>query len=211
MHREDHSVIHERKRGENLEVAILEAADEIITASGYVHLTFQNVAKQAKTSRTVIYRRYGTPVELLHALVRYKSEKALGGKAIDLLTDKGSLRMDLLAAMELYYQFFKSVGLEVLSAVLFELSQNNKESQLWLSQARDGNIALMKKVLGFAKQRGEINREYSRVQMTLPFDLIRLEYIVNNENVTKEYMARLVDEVLLPVYSNGNALKRGVE
>jgi len=196
-------VINERKRGENLEMAILEAADEIITTSGYAQLTFQNVAKQAKTSRTVIYRRYETPVELLHALVRHKSEKALGGKAIDLLKDQGSLRLNLLAAMELYQLFFESVGLEVLSAVLFELSQNNKESQLWLSQAREGNIGLMKKVLSFAKQRGEINREFSNVQMTLPFDLLRLEYIVNNENVTKEYMAQLVDEVLLPVYSVG--------
>jgi len=59
----------------------------------------------------------------------------------------------------------------------------------------------MKKVLSFAKQRGEVNREFSRVQMTLPFDLLRLEYIVNNENVTKEYLAQLVDEVLMPVYS----------
>lgn len=191
----------ERKRGEELEVAILEAADEIIKVSGYDHLTFQNVAKLAETSRSVIYRRYETPVDLIHALVRYKSEKALGGKLIDLLEETGSLRSDLIAAMELYHRFFESVGSAILNAMLFEFSQKNKESQLWMRRAREGNIEVMKKVQHFAIQRGEIHHEFSRIQMTLPFNLLRLEYIINSSSVTKEYITQLVDEVLMPIYS----------
>jgi AcrR family transcriptional regulator len=190
----------ERKRGQELEVAILEAADEIIKNLGYEQLTFQNVAKQAETSRSVIYRRYETPIDLLHALVRYKLERALGGNMIDLFEENGSLRADLLAAIRLYHKFSEAVGPEVLSAMLFELSQKNQGSQRWVKQAREGNIELMKKIQEFASQRGEINHEFSTLQMTLPFDLLRLEYIINSGNVTDEYMTQLVDEVLLPIY-----------
>ncbi|MFD1675941.1 TetR/AcrR family transcriptional regulator [Alicyclobacillus fodiniaquatilis] len=190
----------ERKRGQELEVAILEAADEIIKNLGYEQLTFQNVAKQAETSRSVIYRRYETPIDLLRALVRYKLERALGGNMIDLFEENGSLRADLLAAIRLYHKFSEAVGPEVLSAMLFELSQKNQGSQRWVKQAREGNIELMKKIQEFASQRGEINHEFSTLQMTLPFDLLRLEYIINSGNVTDEYMTQLVDEVLLPIY-----------
>ncbi|WP_420831471.1 TetR/AcrR family transcriptional regulator [Paenibacillus sacheonensis] len=46
-----------RKRGKELENAILEAAFEIFQTSGYPEMTFQNIAKKAKTSRTVLYRQ----------------------------------------------------------------------------------------------------------------------------------------------------------
>lgn len=191
----------ERKRGEELEVTILEAADEIIKTKGYRSLTFQNVAKQAKTSRTVIYRRYKTPLELLHALVKYKSKQAFDGPMIDLLKDRGSLREDLIAVMELFQQLFEKVGLGVLDAMLFELRQRNEESLLWLNQAQESNIKVMKKIQGFAMRRGEIKHEFSRIQMIVPFNILRLENLMNGRNLTKEYIIQLVDEVLMPMYT----------
>ncbi|QDP41523.1 TetR/AcrR family transcriptional regulator [Radiobacillus deserti] len=191
----------ERKRGEELEVAILEAADEIIKTEGYWSLTFQNVAKQAETSRTVIYRRYETPFEILHALVKYKSKQAYDGPMIDLLQDNGSLRKDLIAVMELFQQLFTKVGLGVLDAMLFELRQGNKESLLWLNQAQESNINVMKKVHSFALRRGEIKHEFSRMQMIMPFNILRIENLLSGKNLTKEYIIQLVDEVLLPMYT----------
>ncbi|NBC70764.1 TetR family transcriptional regulator [Paenibacillus sacheonensis] len=35
----------------------MEAAFEIFQTSGYPEMTFQNIAKKAKTSRTVLYRQ----------------------------------------------------------------------------------------------------------------------------------------------------------
>lgn len=190
-----------RKRGEELELAILEAANEIIKKKGYWNLTFQNVAKQAKTSRTVIYRRYESPFEILHALVKYKSKQVFDGPMIDLLKDEGSLRADLIAVMELFQLLFEKVGLSVLGAMLFELRQRNEKSLLWLNQARESNIKVMKKVQGFAIRRGEIKHEFSRMQMILPFDILRLENLMNGGSLTKNYIIQLVDEVLMPIYS----------
>lgn len=193
-------MVMERRRGEKLEKAILEAAYEIMQISGYEQMTFQNVAKQAKTSRTVIYGRYHNQVDLLYALVQYRLTQALGGKMIDLVQEKGSLREDLLAVLELYQQFLEAVGPEIMSAILFELSQKNEQFQQLSVRGRESNIAVMKKVQEFARQRGEISHEFSVMQMSLPFDILRFENMVRGGRVSKEYLSQLVDEVLMPVY-----------
>ncbi|MFB9278081.1 TetR/AcrR family transcriptional regulator [Cohnella cellulosilytica] len=193
----------ERKRGEELEAAILEAAYEIIQTTGYEGMTFQHVAKRAETSRTVIYRRYETPVELLHALVRYKTIQALGGRINDLFRDQGSLRANLLALVRLYQRFFEAVGPKMLSAMLTELSRNNEQFQVWASQARSSNIEVMKKIEEYAKRNGEISHEFTTMQMNLPFNLLRFENIISDEKVTPAYLTSLVDEVLMPVLSRG--------
>ncbi|MGG3691586.1 TetR/AcrR family transcriptional regulator [Heyndrickxia ginsengihumi] len=191
----------ERKRGSELEVTILEAAFEILQTSGYENMTFQNVAKRAQTSRTVLYRRYETKVNLLHALIRYKSKRALGGNMIDLLQDKGSLRGNLLTVVQLYQQFFEAVGPEILSAMVFELSQKKELFQQFGERARESNFIMMKKIQHFAKQNGEINHEFTPMQMSLPFDLLRFENLIRGGNVSEEYLIKLVDEVLMPIYS----------
>ncbi|WP_068780595.1 MULTISPECIES: TetR/AcrR family transcriptional regulator [unclassified Paenibacillus] len=194
-------MVNERRRGEELEEAILEAAYEIIHKSGYESMTFQNVAKQAETSRTVIYRRYETQVDLLHALVSYKSRQVIGGDMIDLVRDQGSLRQDLLSVVEIYQQFFETISSEVLSATLLVLSQKNESVREWLRGARNSNMQVMKKVEGFAKKRGEIQHDFTTMQMSLPFDFLRVENIIRGGAVTKEYQIQLVDEVLLPIFS----------
>ncbi len=191
----------ERRRGEELEKAILDAAHEIIETSGYDDLTFQHVAKRARTSRTVIYRRYETPVDLLHALVLYKTAQALGGRMIDLFQDQGSLRADLLAVVNIYQRFFKAVGPKLLGAVLTEIARNHERFRDWFEQARESNLKIMKKVEEYAKRRGEIAHDFTELQMGLPFDLLRVENIIRHEEITQAYLIRLVDEVLLPVFS----------
>jgi AcrR family transcriptional regulator len=189
-----------RRRGKELEKAILDAAYDIIETSGYDDLTFQRVAKQAQTSRTVIYRRYETPVDLLHALVLYKSTQALGGRMDDLFRDQGSLRADLLAVVNIYQRFFDAVGPKLLGAVLTEFSRNYERFRAWSEQARNGHLKIMKKVEEYAKRRGEIAHDFTEMQMSLPFDLLRAENIIRHEKITNAYLNRLVDEVLLPVF-----------
>ncbi|MDP4099324.1 TetR/AcrR family transcriptional regulator [Paenibacillus sp. P96] len=193
-------MVMERRRGEKLEKAILEAAYEIMQTLGYEQMTFQNVAKQAKTSRTVIYGRYHNQVDLLYALVQYRLAQALGGKMIDLVQENGSLREDLLAVLELYQQFLEAVGPEIMSALLFELSQKNEQFQQLSVRGRESNIEVMRKVQKFARQRGEIRHEFSVMQMSLPFDILRFEHMIRGGKVSKEYLSQLVDEVLMPVY-----------
>ncbi|MGG6312150.1 TetR/AcrR family transcriptional regulator [Paenibacillus macerans] len=190
-----------RRRGEQLEAAILEAAYEILSTLGYENMTFQNVAKQAKTSRTVIYGRYNSQADLLYALVQYRFTQAHGGRLIDLVQEQGDLRADLLAVLELYQQFLDTVGPEITSAILFELSRKNEQFREFSIRGQESNIEVMNKILEFARRRGEIQGELSVMQMSLPFDLLRFENMMRGGNVTKAYLDQFVDGVLMPIYT----------
>jgi len=200
--REEKALKAERRRGEELEKAILDAAYQIIETYGYEEMTFQRVARQARTSRTVLYRRYETPVDLLHALVHYRSTQAMGGRMIDLFRDQGSLRADLLEVVGIYQRFFDAVGQKLLGAVMTEFHRNVERFRDWFEQALNSNRRIMKIVEENAKRRGEINHDFTELQMRLPFDLLRIENVIRHRKITTAYLTRLVDEVLLPVFSN---------
>jgi len=191
----------ERRRGEELDRAILDAAHDIIESAGYEEMTFQRVARQAQTSRTVLYRRYETPVDLLHALVQHKTTQVLGGRIIDLFQDQGSLRANLLTVVQVYQRFFDAVGTKLLGAVLTEFIRNHERFRTWFEQARNSNLKMMKKVEEYSRRRGEITHQFTVLQMSMPFDLLRVENMIRHEMITEAYLVRLVDEVLLPVFS----------
>ena len=83
-----------RQAAPALEDAILDAAWEQLTAEGYGHFTIGTVAARARTSKPVLYRRWKTSDELLHAAIRH-----LGAVTAVPDPDTGTLRGDLLALL----------------------------------------------------------------------------------------------------------------
>ena len=84
----------ERRRGTGLEDAILDAAWEQLAAEGYGHFTIDTVAARARTSKPVLYRRWKTSDELLHAAIRHR------GAVTEVPDpDTGTLRGDFLALL----------------------------------------------------------------------------------------------------------------
>jgi len=61
-----------RRRGAELESAILDAAWEQLIAEGYEHFTVDTVAARARTSKPVLYRRWKTREDMLRATVRHR-------------------------------------------------------------------------------------------------------------------------------------------
>jgi len=189
-----------RRRGELLLESIYDAATKIIRERGYSNLTFLEIAKAARTSRTVLYRRWGTPFDLVREIMTYKSAQALGGDLIDKIKDTGSLRGDLLYLLELYQKIYVSVGPEIMNAMLFELSQNNARIPAIKGDISFRNVELMDKALGFARARGEKLKPLSVVTLTLPFDLIRMGFLWKQQPIDQTAREQLVDEILLPVF-----------
>ena len=60
-----------RRRGAELEVALLAAARDELTDVGYAALTMEGVAARAKTSRAVLCRRWPNSPELIVAALRH--------------------------------------------------------------------------------------------------------------------------------------------
>lgn len=98
----------ERRRGADLEDAILDAAWEQLTAEGYGRFTIDTVAARARTSKPVLYRRWKTSDELLHAAIRHRGSVTevpdpdtgtLRGDYLALLRNANTLRSDMAALL----------------------------------------------------------------------------------------------------------------
>src|SRR6266851_255059 len=86
---------HTRRRGAELDHALLTAAWDELIENGYENLTMESVADRAKTSRPVISRRWADRRELVMAAMSHWFEcNPLAAP------DTGSLRGDLLAFLE---------------------------------------------------------------------------------------------------------------
>jgi AcrR family transcriptional regulator len=189
-----------RRRGDALSESIYDATIEMIQKVGYTNLTFQQIAQAAKTSRTVMYRRWKTKYDLIREIMVYKMTNILGGELIDRIEDTGSLRGDLLQLLTLYQSIYAEIGPEIMNAILFEIGQDRKKKIEIEVNATNKNILVMRKLLGFAKNRGEKIKEVSDATLTLPFDLIRVENLLRKDVIDRNRLELLVDEILLPVF-----------
>src|SRR5580698_265780 len=86
--------VRQRRRGEELEHAVLAAAWEELVDVGFASLTMESVAARARTGVAVLYRRWPNKDELvLAALMHYRQ-----GRPVEIV-DTGTLRGDLLALL----------------------------------------------------------------------------------------------------------------
>jgi len=192
--------VNTRKRGDMLVESIYDAVVKLTKEVGYANLTFQQIAKAAKTSRSVLYRRWANMFDLLMEIVDNRSYKTLGGQLIDRIKNTGTLRGDLLNLLTIYQSIYAEIGPEILSAVLFEIGQGNNKVPEAEVDATAKNILIMRKLLKNAKSRGEKIREVSDITLTLPFNLIRMENFLRKGAVDANRLKLLVDEILLPVF-----------
>ena len=189
-----------RKRGDALVESIYDAVVKLIKEVGYPNLTFQQIAKVARTSRSVLYRRWANMFDLLMEIVDDRSSKALGGQLIDKIENTGSLRGDLLNLLTLYQSIYAEIGPEIMSAALFEIGQGSQELPEADADVTTKNIMVMQKLLKNAMSRGEKIKKVSDITLTLPFTLIRMENLMH-KNVDSNRIALFVDEILLPVFT----------
>lgn len=103
-----------RRRGEELEGALLDAAWQELQATGYGGLTFEGVATRARTSKPVLYRRWPTKADLVVAAM-----KQAGLFERRELPDTGSLREDVLVSLRNFNDsradFITAIGLYLAS------------------------------------------------------------------------------------------------
>ena len=83
-----------RRRGAELEAAVLAAVRDEVARTGYTNLTYEGVAAAAETGKAVLYRRWPTKAEMVLAAFAADGQIAEMGNV-----DTGSLAGDLTEAM----------------------------------------------------------------------------------------------------------------
>ena len=186
-----------RRRGTELESAILDAAWEQLIDEGYEHFTVDTVAARARTSKPVLYRRWKTREDMLRATVRHR------GAANSLpAPDTGTLRGDLLALLTDANTDHNPMAALVSSMLGSYYNQTGPTPaelrDAFLSQ-RD-SASVVEQVVNRAVQRGEVDpaRLTPRI-IDLPFDLFRNEMLMTLKLVPDHVLRQIVDDIFIPL------------
>jgi AcrR family transcriptional regulator len=184
-----------RRRGAELEQAILDAAWAELTDVGYNGLTIEAVAARAATSKPVIYRRWASRAELV--LAAWARQVPL----IQAAPDTGALRSDLIALFVRIARRVDTMMSEMIAGVMGEAFRHPEV--IAVLQERLKTAPIYESVLPIVRRaisRGELPPlELPPRAARVPVDLIRNEAMVFGAPISEETIAELVDEVYLPL------------
>jgi AcrR family transcriptional regulator len=185
----------QRRRGDELEAALLDAAWEELVEAGFARLTMESVAARARTGVAVLYRRWpGKDALTMAAIAHY------GAKHPIEIPDTGSLRGDMLALLggvnDARYSFTVVVT-AAFSGLLTSTGLTPAEVRARLLGDRP---MWSDQIFRRAHERGEINLDKTPAAvLALPFDLMRHDLLMTLKPVPPERIAAIVDDLFLPL------------
>ncbi|MET8615253.1 TetR/AcrR family transcriptional regulator [Streptomyces misionensis] len=186
-----------RRRGPELEAALLDAAWDELAQAGFARLTMESVASRANTGVAVLYRRWANKDELaLAALKHYRDTHPVE------IPDTGSLRGDLLAALtvmgEARAAFFAIASATAFSGLL--ASTGLTPTQVRDRIFGDRQLLLVQDLYQRAHDRGEIDLErVPAAVLAMPFDLVRNDLLMDPKPLKPPRIRAIVDELFLPL------------
>lgn len=191
-----------RRRGAELEQAILDAAWEQLIAEGYEHFTIDTVAARARTSKPVLYRRWKTRDDLLRATVRH-----IGAASAPSIPDTGTLRGDLLALLANANSTTRNPVAALVSSMLGSYYNQTGPTPAELREAfLSQRGSAVEQVVNRAVERGEVDpaRLTPRI-IALPFDLFRNEVMMTLKPVPDHVLRQIVDDIFIPLVTTQRA------
>jgi AcrR family transcriptional regulator len=193
----------QRRRGAELEAALLDAAWNELVDVGFAKLTMESVAARASTGVAVLYRRWANKDEIvIAALQHYRDTHPTE------LPDTGSLRGDLTAILKAMgvtrSAFFATIVTSALSGLL-------DDSGLTPAQARDrilGSAATERTDMIYrrAEERGEIDlATIPSAVLAMPFDLVRHDLLMTLKPLKPARLRAIIDDIFMPLVESYNA------
>lgn len=184
-----------RRRGADLERAILEAGWDQLVEEGYGNFTIDTVASRAGTSKPVLYRRWKNREELFTAAVRH-----YGATRAAPTPDTGSLRDDVLCAL----RWSNTRDNHVATLLAAMMSSHFEEIGMTPAQLRSvligGRRSSVEQAVDRAVERGDIDPAHLTPRIIgLPFALFRNEYFMSLEPVPDEVLQEIVDDIFMPL------------
>jgi AcrR family transcriptional regulator len=177
-----------RRRGAELEAAILNAASEELAAVGYARLSMEGVAERAQTGKQVLYRRWHNRAELVLAIVRHRYTSIA-----DNIPDTGDLRGDVLAVLQRMLRRYYDFGPDIVHGLMADVGDLGPEF-------RSIMVDVMGTILKRAAGRGEIpTAAVGRRITTLPADLLRHEMLLTGDAIPETAITEIVDDIFLPL------------
>jgi len=184
----------QRRRGPELEAALLEAAWHDLVDVGFARLTMESVAARAKTGVAVLYRRWANKDDLVIAAIRH-----FGATHFLDIPDTGSLRGDMIALLSSFG------GTRVVFAATMSAVFSGLMASAGLTPAQVREMVLPDRpqsgqVFARAHQRGEIDLDrVPPAVLTMPFDLVRHDMLMTYKPIPPERVHAIVDDLFMPL------------
>jgi AcrR family transcriptional regulator len=184
-----------RRRGAELEAAILRAAADELAETGYPGLTMDRVAQRAGTNKNAIYRRWPNRAALAVAAYRHLAEDKLSPP------DTGNLRDDALALLRAINCGQSSPAARILRGLLTGVGDEPELREQLHELAAEGGTNPWLTILDRAVARGEAPETALRPRVaTVALVLLRNEFLTRGlTTVDDAVLVEIVDEVYLPL------------
>ncbi len=179
-----------RRRDDVLMSAIRDATWAELTDRGYSGVTFEGVARRAKTGKPVLYRRYSSRAQMVtDALPTLRTPPAE--------VPSQNLRDDIVGMVQSLVNQWHEIGIDTYRSLIAESDDATLETfQTKVAAQTDHTI---RRALDAARERGEIGpAEISdRVALSI-LALMRNELLFARNTIQSSTVAELVDDIYLP-------------
>lgn len=195
----------QRRRGEELEEALLDAAWDELVEAGFGRLTMESVAARAKTGVAVLYRRWPRKDDLvIAAIARYHRVHHVDAP------DTGSLRGDLIALLSGFGEggtAFTTVVSAAFSGLLADSGLTPAEVRARF--VKDRPLQSMQ-IYRRAHERGEIDLgSVPEAVLAMPFDLVRHDLLMTLKPIPRDRVLAIVDDLFLPLVAKDSQPEAG--
>ena len=185
----------QRRRGEELEAALLQAAWDELAEVGFAKLTMESVAVRAKTGVAVLYRRWPNKDDLVIAAIGHYGKT----RPVE-IPDTGTLRGDMLGLLRGINDGRNSFAVVVsatFSGLLSSTGLTPAEVRLRLIGDRP---IWSHEIFRRAHERGELDLDtVPPAVLTMPFDLMRHDMLMTLKPMGPDRITEIVDDLFLPL------------
>jgi AcrR family transcriptional regulator len=185
----------QRRRGEELEAALLQAAWDELAEVGFAKLTMESVAVRAKTGVAVLYRRWPNKDDLVIAAIGHYGKT----RPVE-VPDTGTLRGDMLGLLRGINDGRNSFAVVVsatFSGLLSSTGLTPAEVRLRLIGDRP---RWSHEIFRRAHERGELDLDtVPPAVLTMPFDLMRHDMLMTLKPMGPDRITEIVDDLFLPL------------
>jgi AcrR family transcriptional regulator len=185
----------QRRRGEELEAALLDAAWDELAEVGFAKLTMESVAVRAKTGVAVLYRRWPNKDDLVIAAIGH-----YGKTRPVVIPDTGTLRGDMLTLLGRINDGRNSLTV-VVSAAFAGLQSSTGLTPAEVRTRLIGDRPIWSyDIYRRAHERGELDLDtIPAAVLTMPFDLMRHDLLMTLRPVPADRITAIVDDLFMPL------------
>lgn len=190
-----------RRRGDDLERAIFEAALEELAEVGYANLRMEAVAARAKAGKASLYKRWPDRAHLVRAAARYKATN------VDTAFEpSGDVRADMKRVMLRIAENQGGPAGEAMRGWVGELraTSDEEEAEKIREAIEQPRIRVFAKILETGIANGTVRPEalHPRIVNLAP-NLLTQTFLMKGRPASEAVIDEMLDLVLLPLVSSG--------